>query len=46
MKNIKVVFMGTPTFAFPILDSLIKEYNVVMVVSQPDREKDRRGNII
>jgi len=46
MKNIKVVFMGTPTFAVPILDSLIKEYNVVMVVCQPDREKDRKGNVI
>ena len=46
MKNIKVVFMGTPSFAVPILESLIKEYNVVMVVSQPDREKDRKGNVI
>lgn len=46
MKNIKVVFMGTPSFAVPILDSLIKEYNVVMVVCQPDREKDRKGNLI
>lgn len=46
MKDIKVVFMGTPTFAYPILEALDKEYNVVMVVSQPDREKDRKGNII
>ena len=46
MKNIKVVFMGTPSFAYPILEALDKEYNVVMLVSQPDREKDRKGNII
>lgn len=46
MKNIRVIFMGTPDFAVPILEALIKEYNVVMVVSQPDREKDRKGNII
>ena len=46
MKDIKVVFMGTPTFAVPILEELIKQTNVVMVVSQPDREKDRKGNII
>lgn len=46
MKNIKVVFMGTPSFAVPILEALIKECNVVMVVCQPDREKDRKGNII
>ena len=43
MKNIKVVFMGTPSFAVPILESLIENTNVVMVVSQPDREKDRKG---
>ena len=46
MKNIKIVFMGTPSFAVPILEALIKEYNVVMVVCQPDREKDRKGNVI
>lgn len=46
MKQIKVVFMGTPSFAVPILESLIKEYNVTMVVCQPDREKDRKGNVI
>ena len=40
MKDLKVIFMGTPTFSVPILESLIKEYNVIMVVSQPDREKD------
>ena len=46
MKDIKVVFMGTPSFAVPILEALIEEYNVVMVVCQPDREKDRKGNVI
>lgn len=46
MKNINVVFMGTPSFASVILKELIKTYNVVMVVCQPDREKDRKGNIV
>ena len=46
MKDLKVIFMGTPTFSVPILESLIKEYNVIMVVSQPDREKDRKGNLL
>lgn len=46
MKNINVVFMGTPSFASVILKELIKSYNVVMVVCQPDREKDRKGNIV
>lgn len=46
MKNINVVFMGTPEFAYNILKELIENTNVIMVVSQPDREKDRKGNII
>ena len=37
MKDIKVIFMGTPIFASIILDELIKKYNVIMVVCQPDR---------
>ena len=46
MKNLKVVFMGTPTFSVPILTSLIENTNVILVVSQPDREKDRKGNLL
>ena len=46
MKNLKVVFMGTPTFSVPVLEKLIESTNVVLVVSQPDREKDRKGNIL
>lgn len=38
--------MGTPTFAVPILKYLIENTNVVLVVSQPNREKDRKGNLI
>lgn len=45
-KNIKVVFMGTPSFAVPILQRLIDNYNVVLVVCQPDKEKDRKGRMI
>ena len=45
-KDIRVVFMGTPSFAVPILKSLIDIYNVVMVVCQPDRKKNRTGDII
>lgn len=46
MKDLKVIFMGTPSFAVPILESLIENTNVIMVVSQPDREKDRKGNYL
>ena len=46
MKELKVIFMGTPDFAVPILEELINKCNVIMVVSQPDRQKDRKGNIL
>jgi methionyl-tRNA formyltransferase len=46
MKKLKVVFMGTPTFSVPVLEQLIEHTNVILVVSQPDREKDRKGNIL
>lgn len=39
----RIVFMGTPTFAVPSLRTLIDEgYEVVAVVSQPDRPKGRK----
>ncbi|NSW90825.1 MAG: methionyl-tRNA formyltransferase [Firmicutes bacterium] len=38
----KVVFMGTPEFAVPSLDMLVREgYGVVAVVTQPDKPKGR-----
>lgn len=46
MDKLRVVFMGTPIFAKIVLEKLIKEYNVVLVVSQPDKQKDRKGNLI
>lgn len=36
MRDLRVVFMGTPVFARTILESLKKNTNVVLVVSQPD----------
>lgn len=45
MKDVKIIFMGTPDFAVPILESLIENYNVTMLVCQPDRKKDRKGNV-
>ncbi|WP_226528251.1 methionyl-tRNA formyltransferase [Metabacillus niabensis] len=39
----KIVFMGTPDFSVPILKSLIEEgFNIVGVVTQPDRPKGRK----
>ena len=39
---IKTVFMGTPQFAIPILDTLIKNTEVVLVVTQPDKYVGRK----
>lgn len=38
---VKVVFMGTPDFAVPVLKMLIESQNVVGVVTQPDRPAGR-----
>ena len=42
MKDLKVIFMGTPEFCLPVLDSLIKNTNVSLVVSQPDKLVGRK----
>lgn len=42
MKNLKVVFMGTPDFAVPVLEALLQNTNVVLVVSQPDKVVGRK----
>ena len=42
MKDIKIVFMGTPDFAVPIFKALADNYNVVAVVTQPDKRIGRK----
>ena len=42
MNSIRIVFMGTPEFSVPILKLLIDNYNVVGVVTQPDRFVGRK----
>lgn len=42
MKNLKVIFMGTPDFAVPVLQKLIENTNVVLVVTQPDKLVGRK----
>jgi len=42
----RIVFMGTPDFAVPCLEALVANgYQVVAVVSQPDRPKGRKGEL-
>ena len=45
LKDLKVVFMGTPDFCVPILESLIENCNVIGVVTQPDKEVGRKKEI-
>lgn len=45
MKDKKVVFMGTPEFSVPVLEMLIDNTNVVLVVTQPDKEVGRHHEL-
>jgi methionyl-tRNA formyltransferase len=46
MKNLRIVFMGTPEFAVATLGSLLmNEYNVVSVVTAPDKPAGRGRKI-
>ena len=42
MKDLKVVFMGTPEFAVPVLKELIEHTTVLCVVTQPDAYVGRK----
>lgn len=44
-KEIRVVFMGTPDFSVPVLEMLIENYEVVGIVSQPDKPIGRSGKM-
>ncbi|SER62621.1 methionyl-tRNA formyltransferase [Salipaludibacillus aurantiacus] len=42
----KIVFMGTPDFAVPVLESVVNNgYDVSLVVTQPDRPKGRKQTL-
>ena len=41
MKNLRVIFMGTPEFAVPVLSGLNENFTVVGVVCQPDKPSNR-----
>ncbi len=41
----KIIFMGTPEFSVPILKSLNEKYEVLLVISQPNRVK-KKGVLI
>lgn len=42
----KIIYMGTPDFAVPCLERLVKEqYEVVCVVTQPDKPRGRKQEL-
>jgi methionyl-tRNA formyltransferase len=46
-KDLKIVFMGTPEFAVGTLQALVEGgYNVVAVVTQPDKPFGRHGSVL
>lgn len=45
MNKLKILFMGTPEFSVNILNGLINNYDVVAVVTQPDKEVGRKHEI-
>ena len=42
----KIIFMGTPEFAVPILEGLIESYDVIGVVTQPDKKVGRKQELV
>ena len=46
-KDLRIVFMGTPEFAVETLKALVdNDYNVVAVVTQPDKPVGRHGSVL
>ncbi len=46
MKKLKIIFMGTPSFACGILQQLIDDqYDIIAVVSQPDKRVGRKQQL-
>ena len=46
-SNYKIIFMGTPQFAVPSLDALIKDstFNIKLVITQPDKPVGRHKKL-
>ena len=45
MKNTRIIFMGTPDFAVPVLEGLIENCEVILVVTQPDKLVGRKQEL-
>ncbi len=45
MKDLSVIFMGTPEFSLPVLSYLIKNTDVKLVVTQPDKKVGKNKDL-
>lgn len=45
-EEVRILFMGTPEFAVPVLEGLIENYEVRAVITQPDRPVGRDGKVV
>jgi methionyl-tRNA formyltransferase len=45
-RPLRVLFYGTPAFALPTLESLLRQHEVVAVVTQPDRPAHRGQRVM
>lgn len=45
-KKLKIIFMGTPDFAVPVLKALDDNYKVSCVITQPDRMVGRKQELV
>ena len=47
MKKMKIIFLGTPDFAVPSLKALHESgHHIIAAVAQPDRARNRRGQLV
>lgn len=46
MKDKKIIFMGTPSIARTVLEALDKNFNVIAVVTQPDKRVGRKQKLV
>ena len=42
----RIVYMGTPEFAAVALDAIVKEHEVVAVITQPDKPQGRNRKLV
>lgn len=45
-RELRILFMGTPTFSVPVLEGLIEHYKVKAVITQPNRLVGRKQTLM